>query len=128
MLRSSFPSDLKQGDIIRVISPAGPADKTKLASGIKRLKGWGYGVEIAPHALERRGFLAGNDADRLADLVDALMDPHVSGIFCSRGGYGVLRLLEFLPWDEIASQSSKPFIGFSDISAFQIRRLAGSYK
>ncbi|MCF7811472.1 LD-carboxypeptidase, partial [bacterium] len=111
---------LKQGDLIRIISPAGPVDEEKLRIGVKRIESWGYKVEIAQHALDRKGFLAGDDDVRLKDLTDALLNDDVKGIICSRGGYGVLRLMKDIPWQKIAEVKPKPFVGFSDISAFQL--------
>ncbi len=115
-----MPPALTPGDRIRVVSPAGPVDPVRLADGVKRLEAWGYEVEFAPHALERDGFLSAPDADRLRGLTEALFDPRVSAVICSRGGYGVLRLLDRLPWDEISRRPVKSFVGFSDISAFQL--------
>jgi len=116
----NLPRPLKAGDRIRIISPAGPVDPNRLMSGIDILKSWEYEVDLAPHALAKNGFLAGTDADRLNDLHDALLDKEVDGLICSRGGYGVLRLFDAIDWSELASTETKCFVGFSDISAFQL--------
>jgi len=118
-----YPPALRPGDLIRIVSPAGPVDEERLKIGIERLQSWGYRVELGMHALDRTGFLAGIDEARLSDLTDALLDEDVKCVFCSRGGYGVLRLMEDIPWQRIADQNPKPLIGFSDISAFQLSLL-----
>ncbi|WP_372453972.1 hypothetical protein [Actinoplanes hulinensis] len=46
--------------------------------------GWGLRPELGEHALDRRGFLAGRDEDRLADVNDALRDPGVRRPFKRR--------------------------------------------
>jgi len=114
-----FPPPLKPGDLVRVISPAGPADPYLIDLGTDRLLGWGLRAEVAPHAAERVGFLAGEDTERLDDLVNALLDPAVAGVFCTRGGYGAVRLLDGLPWADIANTPPKAFVGFSDIGVVQ---------
>jgi len=117
---TKFPQALNPGDFIRVVSPAGPVDSKRLTVGIELLKSWGYKVELAQHALEREGFLAGRDQYRIDDLTDALHNESIKGVICSRGGYGVVRLLDFIDWSKFATIEPKVFIGFSDISAFQI--------
>ncbi|MDP8228670.1 MAG: LD-carboxypeptidase [Candidatus Electryoneaceae bacterium] len=117
---STLPSPLNKGDLIRVISPAGPVDLDRLKLGVRVLESWGYRVEIAPNALNRNGYLAGTDEERLSDLVSALIDPNVKGVICSRGGYGSVRLLDKMPWDFLAQQTPKVFVGFSDIGALQL--------
>jgi len=118
--KTVFPPALLPGETICVISPAGPVNPDKLYTGVKKLEAWGYKVVLAPYTLTNSGYLSGSDSERLNDLIVAFQNDEVSGVFCSRGGYGVLRLLKSFPWQEIAKQSSKAFVGFSDISAFQL--------
>lgn len=76
-----------------------------------RLRSWGYTVSEGAHARDVWGRFAGRDEDRLADLVAAIEDPSVDMILCSRGGYGLQRLIDRVP------ALNKPVIGFSDITA-----------
>jgi len=115
-----FPARLRSGDLVRVISPAGPVDADQLNAGVARLEEWGYRVEVSPYALSRRGYLAGKDSERFEDLIAALFDPGVSGVFCSRGGYGITRLMDRVPWEGLSRREPRVFVGFSDISAFQL--------
>jgi muramoyltetrapeptide carboxypeptidase len=66
---------------------------------------------VGAHARDVWGRFAGTDDDRLADLTDALQDPSVDAILCSRGGYGLQRIIDRVP------PITKPIIGFSDITA-----------
>ena len=63
------------------------------------------------HARDAWGRFAGTDEHRLADIVDAINDPEVDLILCSRGGYGLQRIIDRVP------PITKPLIGFSDITA-----------
>lgn len=78
---------LKQGDRVRIVSPSSPPDPEKVAYGADLIGSWGLRAEIGAHAFDRHGhYLAGKDEARLADLNDALRDPGVRAIFCTRGG------------------------------------------
>lgn len=126
MLSGRFPPPLKPNDRIMIVSPAGPVDREPLYRGVERLQSRGYKVELAPHVLTRQGFLAGADDDRLSDLVDALTNPDISGVICSRGGYGSGRLLDRIPFDLLRTAAPKAFVGFSDIGVLQLALLSQS--
>ena len=96
---------------IRIISPSGVIDPSFIEGACARLRAWGYKVSVGAHAREAWGRFAGTDEDRLSDLVDALQDSSVDAILCSRGGYGLQRILDRIP------PITKPVIGFSDITA-----------
>jgi muramoyltetrapeptide carboxypeptidase len=55
---------------------------------------------------------------RLKEFRDAITDPEVAGVFCTRGGYGSAELLEFLN----ASRLKRPkiFCGCSDLTSVHI--------
>lgn len=96
---------------IRIISPSGAIDPAYIDGATERLRAWGYEVTEGRHARDRWGRFAGTDEDRLADLIEALHDPSVDAILCSRGGYGLQRIIDRVP------RITKPIIGFSDITA-----------
>ena len=76
----------------------------------------GFDVRIMPHALGSYGNYSAVAANRLDDMRFAMTDPSVRAILCSRGGYGVVHILENL--DDIdLRKDPKWIIGFSDISA-----------
>lgn len=80
------------------------------------MESWGLQVVYGQHARHRRGFLAGRDQDRLADLNDAIRDPHVRAVICLRGGIGSLRLMRDVDRDALR-RDPKPIVGFSDATA-----------
>lgn len=77
-----------------------------------------FGWEAIPgaHVLARRGYFAGGDADRLADFSAALEDDAIDGMWCVRGGYGSMRILEQLDFRALRRRP-KAIIGYSDITA-----------
>lgn len=105
---------------IRIISPSGAIDPVYIDGATERLRSWGYSVSEGKHARDSWGRFAGTDEARLADLIDALNDPAVDYILCSRGGYGMQRIIDRVP------AITKPIIGFSDITALhQLSALSG---
>lgn len=96
---------------IRIISPSGVIEPSYIDGAHARLRAWGYKVSEGAHARNAYGRFAGTDEERLSDLIDALNDPTVDIILCSRGGYGLQRIIDRVP------PITKPIIGFSDITA-----------
>ena len=110
------PTKLKQGDTIGVIAPAGPVLQTELQEGIQLLESFGHKVVLSPHVFDKRGYLAGEDDTRLEDIHTMFRDNRVKAIFCARGGYGTLRILDRINYD-ILRENPKIFVGYSDITA-----------
>lgn len=94
------------------MAPAGPFDRASFDAGLAIIANR-YRVQYDPGIFHRHRYLAGDDARRLFELNGALADPAVKAVFCARGGYGAMRLLEKLENQRLA----KPLIGFSDITA-----------
>ncbi len=113
------PPALRPGDRVRVVAPAGVPD-SRLARGIQILESFGLVVEQGAHLYDRYGYLAGTDADRLADLNAAFRDPGVRGVFAARGGYGTQRIIDGL---DLAAVHRDPrvFVGFSDLTVLSGR-------
>lgn len=114
------PPRLAIGDKVALISPASPpASRSLFLRGKKQLEQLGLEVIPGNHVLAEYGYLAGSDQERLEDLEAAFLDPDIKAIFCSRGGYGVSRLLtEFDPF--LARRHPKAVIGFSDITLLHL--------
>jgi muramoyltetrapeptide carboxypeptidase len=110
------PSRLRHGDLIGVISPAGPVDESKLQPGLEIMRSSGYRVRLAPHIYDKRDYLAGQDEVRLEDLHTMFQDPEIKAIFCARGVYGSLRLLDKIHYGLIR-KNPKIFVGYSDVTA-----------
>lgn len=112
------PGPLQQGSRLAALSPAGPVGRDEVERGIAILADMGLEVETTPNAFAEEEYLAGSDAQRLADLAQAFQDDSIDGVICTRGGYGSARLLPLIDFADL-EQHPKPFIGFSDITALQ---------
>lgn len=109
------PLYLRKGDVVGVVSPAGSIPPSVLSEGIRILEFWGLVVKVGSHALCVNGVYAGMDQERASDLQLFLDDPDVKAIFCTRGGYGTVRLLDYLNFEGF-SKNPKWIVGFSDIT------------
>ncbi|MBB4958793.1 S66 peptidase family protein [Micromonospora polyrhachis] len=110
------PPALRPGDRVRVVSPGSTPDPVNMARGIEILRGWGLQVELAPHVYTKYGYLAGTDAERIADLNAALNDPGVRGVFAARGGYGTQRIVDRIDASKLR-RDPRVVVGFSDITS-----------
>jgi muramoyltetrapeptide carboxypeptidase len=113
------PPPLKQGDRVRIVSPASPPPREIVEGSAGLLAQWGLKVEFGDHVHDRYGYLAGTDEARLADLNAAIRDPGVRAIFASRGGAGSYRIAQGLDFDALRNDP-KHIIGFSDITALHL--------
>ncbi|MBN1638947.1 MAG: LD-carboxypeptidase [Ignavibacteriales bacterium] len=119
-MRKVKPKRLLKGDVIGVIAPASyPANPERIEKGVKYLEGLGYRVEVGKNVGHERGYLAGEDSERLEDLHSMFKNKHVKAIFCVRGGYGAGRLLAQIDFNLIA-KNPKIFVGYSDITVLQM--------
>lgn len=102
---------------VAIISPATEVNPLYIDGAIAELHRRGIEVWEAPHARgPHHGTYAASDADRLADLRAALLDPTVDVILCARGGYGCVHLLSE-ELENLVRENPKWLVGFSDVSA-----------
>jgi muramoyltetrapeptide carboxypeptidase len=114
------PLKLHRGDTIGIIAPAsGIKDESRLVNGIEILKAMGYKVLIGKSCYERNGFLSGLDTLRAYDLNCFFLNKDINAIFCLRGGYGSIRILDKIDYNIIKS-NPKIFTGYSDITFLNI--------
>jgi len=101
--------------VIGVIAPGAVVEEVAIRAGVRMLEAAGYRVRLGGSVLQRTGYLAGSDAERLADLVEMFEDDAVSAIIAARGGYGSGRLLPLFD-PAIAERHPKIFVGYSDLT------------
>lgn len=110
---------LRPGDVVGVVAPAGPVDRDALERGLRMLEEWGLRPVPGDSLHASRGYLAGPDAVRAADVNRFLRDPGVKAVVAARGGYGTLRLLGSLDLAVLGRQP-KILAGFSDLTALLV--------
>lgn len=110
------PPLLKPLDKAVIVSPAGKIDEDIIDKAAVILREWGLKVEVGENALYSVGHFSGSIDQRLSDLQKAMDDSEIKLIFCSRGGYGMVHLLDKLSFDGMI-QNPKWVVGYSDITA-----------
>lgn len=107
---------------IYVYSPSGAVrDKAAFRRGVSRLKALGHEVAIDQNALSSHMRFAGDDETRIAAFGRAAASGADIALI-SRGGYGITRILDRIPYKAIAKSiaSGTHFVGISDFTAFQL--------
>lgn len=115
-----IPPKLIPGSKIRMVSPAGKCTAEEILPAVEWLSARGYRVETGKNHLSTHFQFAGTDQERLADIQEALDDPEVSAIICTRGGYGTLRLIDQLNFSRFR-RHPKWVVGYSDITVLHNR-------
>jgi muramoyltetrapeptide carboxypeptidase len=72
-------------------------------------------VDVGSESLQS-GYLAGSDEYRASQFNQFVQDPEIKAIFCARGGYGSLRILPKISYEQLRL-NPKALVGFSDITA-----------
>ncbi|GAA0605167.1 LD-carboxypeptidase [Virgibacillus siamensis] len=109
------PPRLNKGDTIGIVAPASPIDTERLQRALSFFEKMGMRVRLGRHLEKTHGYLAGTDAERLADFHAMIADTQVKAIIFARGGYGTGRLAGALDYDLIRN-NPKIIWGYSDIT------------
>ena len=112
-----FPPLLAAGSHVALVSPAGPfREDTELDRAKANVRKFGWEPVVMTNARARDGYLAGSDEQRARDINSAIADTEIRAIWCVRGGYGAMRILDALDYEGMKA-SPKTLIGYSDVTA-----------
>jgi muramoyltetrapeptide carboxypeptidase len=112
------PDYLKAGDTVAILAPSGILRNrnTEVEQAKSLLESWNLNVVVGQHVFSQDNHFAGTDTERCEDFQKALDDPKISAIWCARGGYGTVRILDKLDYSGF-KKHPKWIIGYSDITA-----------
>lgn len=112
------PPYLKAGDTVAIVAPSGILKNRndEVQQAIDLLESWGLHAVVGKHVFSKADHFAGTDDERCEDFQNALDDPKISAIWCARGGYGTVRVLDKLDYTKFKN-NPKWLIGYSDITA-----------
>lgn len=108
---------MKNIKTIGIIALSGACDKDKIENAKAFFEQGGFSVKLSKNIFDKEHYLAGKDEDKLEELYRFFQDPEIDLILNARGGYGAIRLINKIDY-EIIRNNPKPFVGFSDITAF----------
>ena len=111
----TIPPFLNTGDTVAIIAPSGSLENRDIDFAIKKIKSWGLKITFGRHLHSSFYNFSGNDNQRTEDLQEALDNKDIKAIFCARGGYGLIRIIDKINWESFI-KSPKWIIGFSDVT------------
>ncbi|MFT5847135.1 MAG: muramoyltetrapeptide carboxypeptidase [Psychroserpens sp.] len=112
------PPYLIAGDTVAIVAPSGILKNRtdEVSQAVALLKSWGLHAVVGKNVFSKDDHFAGTDLQRCEDFQSALDDPKISAIWCARGGYGTVRILDKLDYAKF-KDNPKWLIGYSDITA-----------
>ena len=111
------PKKLKKGDTIGIVATSGNLKSEEaLKKAVYYFENRGFNVALAENLHDKKRYLAGEDDVKIEQLHKMFSDKNIDAIFCMRGGYGAIRLINKINYDLIRN-NPKIFIGYSDITA-----------
>ena len=110
-----YAQALRKGDTVALVATARKNILTNLQPAIDLLESWGLQVLLGQTIGLDNHQLAGTDAQRAADFQQQLDNAEVKAIWCVRGGYGTVRMIDLVDFSVLAKQP-KWIIGFSDVT------------
>lgn len=121
------PQNLQKGDTIAILATARKNITDNLKPAIELLHSWGLEVVIGKTIGLDDNQLAGTDAQRAEDFQQQLDNPNIKAIWCVRGGYGTVRMIDLLDFTKF-KQHPKWIIGFSDVTVLHNHLNTMGYK
>ena len=109
------PPFLKKGDNVAIVSTARKISKEELKPALQLLESWGLKAVLGNTIGAEENQFAGSDDLRAADFQKMLDDPKIKAIWCARGGYGTVRIIDKLDFSAF-KKNPKWIIGYSDIT------------
>lgn len=114
------PDFLKEGDKIAIVAPAKRMLKGELDEAIDLINSWKLIPVLGKNIYAEYDFgykYAGTDEIRREDFQWALDDTEIKAIWCARGGYGSVKIIDGLDLTNF-KKNPKWIIGYSDITVF----------
>ncbi len=120
------PPYLQKGDKVAIFCPASTIDRDKIVVASKTLESWGLEVVIGDTVGAAFHRFAGSDELRINEFQQFLDDGTIKAIFCARGGYGSVRIIDFISFENFV-ENPKWIIGYSDVTTIH-NHLNQNYK
>ncbi|WP_134386764.1 S66 peptidase family protein [Flavobacterium psychrophilum] len=121
------PPYLKKGDTIAIVATARKNIDDNLKFAKDLLTSWGLNVKIGSTIGLDLNQLAGTDAQRAADFQNQMDNQNIKAIWCVRGGYGTVRMIDLLDFKKF-KENPKWIIGFSDVTVLHNHLNTMGYK
>ncbi|AFU68644.1 muramoyltetrapeptide carboxypeptidase LdcA [Psychroflexus torquis ATCC 700755] len=115
----SLPPPLQTGDQVAIIATARYISKAEIQPAIDLLKSWGLKPILGSSIGQQEHQFAGSDQERAKDFQNQLDHPDIKAIWCAKGGYGSVRIIDHIDFSSLKKQP-KWIIGYSDVTAIHM--------
>ncbi|MFN3757194.1 MAG: LD-carboxypeptidase [Flavobacterium sp.] len=113
--KMQIPPSLQKGDTVAIVATARKHLNDDLQLAKTFLEAWGLHLKIGSSIGLDQNQLAGTDQERAADFQEQLDNPNIKAIWCVRGGYGSVRMIDLIDFTSF-KKAPKWIIGFSDVT------------
>lgn len=109
------PPHLKYGEKVILVATARKILQKELKIAVELLKSWNLVPILGTTIGLEDDQYAGTDSQRIKDFQAALDNPEIKAIWCARGGYGTVRLIDHLNFYKFVKYP-KWIAGYSDVT------------
>ena len=113
--KMKIPPYLKKGDTVAIVCTARKFFPEDAKPAIELLESWGLKAKLGKTIGLDSCQLGGTDAERIADFQEMMDDDNIKAIWCARGGYGTVRIIDSLDFTKF-KKHPKWIMGFSDVT------------
>ena len=113
--KMKIPPYLKKGDTVAIVCTARKFFPEEAKPAIDLLESWGLKVKLGKTIGLDSCQLGGTDTERAADFQDQLDNDNIKAIWCARGGYGTVRIIDRIDFSKF-KKHPKWVMGFSDVT------------
>ncbi len=113
--KMKIPPYLKKGDTVAIVCTARKFFPEEAKPAIDLLESWGLKVKLGKTIGLDSCQLGGTDTERAADFQDQLDNDNIKAIWCARGGYGTVRIIDMIDFTKF-KKHPKWVMGFSDVT------------
>jgi muramoyltetrapeptide carboxypeptidase len=111
------PAYLKKGDSVAIVAPARRISQNEVEAAKILLQNLGLNVVYGTNLFHSCHQFSGTDQERTLDFQQAIDDPKIKAVFCARGGYGSVRIIDQLDFS-LFTKNPKWIVGYSDVTVF----------
>lgn len=109
------PKPLHKGATVGILSTARKISIAELQPAIELLHSWDVKVVLGTTIDLEENQFAGDDMTRALNFQQFIDDDQIDAIWCARGGYGTIRMIDHLDFSRFVKRP-KWIIGYSDVT------------
>jgi muramoyltetrapeptide carboxypeptidase len=110
-----IPPSLKKGDTVAIVCTARKFFPEEAKPAIEFLESMGLKAKLGSTIGLDSCQLGGSDEARAKDFQEQLDNPNIKAIWCARGGYGTVRIIDKIDFNTFI-KNPKWIMGFSDVT------------